>query len=384
MMEAPRNSGRAADALALAGRAAAAMCGVLVVALVAFAIWRAAALLALLYVAAMVAVALNRPVAALVRRGLGRVRALTLVLSGVAVVVVAAVLIAFGPLVGQLGGLAAAAPAVADRLRTALSGRLASVFGETSLPSLFHDALSRGAGELVGGVYGAAGGVASGAGALATVLVMAVLFLTSGPRLVQQAIGALPPRWRAWAEALAHDLSSSLGGYLAGLSAIVFARILATGAFLAVARVPFVIPLALLAGASVLIPYVGSILRLVVIGAAAWTTRGAGGALAALTFVALYDVVENYTLSPIVFRKTLGISALGQLVAVLFFGYLFGLTGAVLAIPLAATAQIVVRALRPRARDAAAPPARAESRDGASPAAHRAQPEAPADGRAGD
>jgi predicted PurR-regulated permease PerM len=106
--------------------------------------------------------------------------------------------------------------------------------------------------------------------------------------------------------------------------------------------------------------------------------------LAALIFVAAYDVVENYALSPIVYKKTLGISALGQLVAVLFLGYHFGVTGAVLAIPLTATAQIVARALWPPAADAGAPPARAESgRDGAGPAAPSPR-EAPADGRAGD
>jgi hypothetical protein len=51
-------------------------------------------------------------------------------------------------------------------------------------------------------------------------------------------------------------------------------------------------------------------------------------------------------LSPIVYRKTVGISALGQLVAVLFLGYHLGVVGAVLAIPVAATAQITFRALR--------------------------------------
>jgi predicted PurR-regulated permease PerM len=343
-MEAPHDPGRAV--FAVAARAAAATCGVLLVALVAFILWRSAALLALLYVAAMMAVVLDRPVAALVRRGLGRAWALTLVLSGVLAAMLAAIAVAFGPLVAQASGLVSAIPAVSDRLRAVLGGRFGRILGGTHLTEILHDALSRGASELVGGVYGAAGGVASAAGALATVLVMAVLLLASGPHVVRRAVGALPPRRRAWGEALVRELSNSLGGYLAGLSAIIAARVLATGVFLAIARVPFVMPLALLAGASVLIPYVGSVLRLLTIGAAAWATRGPGGAVASLAFVGLYDVVENYALSPIVFRKALGISALGQLVAVLFLGYLWGVAGAVLAVPLAATAQIVARALR--------------------------------------
>ncbi len=383
-MEAPRDPGRAEAALAVARRAAAAACGVLAVALVLFVLWRSAALLALLYVAAMVAVILDRPVAALVRRGLRRAWALALVLSGLGAATLAAVALASGPLVAQVRGLATAAPAVADRLRAALAGRFGSILDGTPLAAWFHDALSRGAGALAGGVYGAAGGVANAAGALATVLVLAVLLLASGPDLVQRAIGALPPVRRSWAEALARQLSISLGDYLAGLSTIVVARILATGAFLAVARIPFVIPLALLAGASVLIPYLGSALRLLAIGAVVWATRGSGGALAALAFVAAYDVVENYVLSPIIYRKTLGISALGQLLAVLILGYHFGVVGAVLAIPLAATVQIVFRALRSAATDRAATASRSESRlQGPDPVAHRSARESPADGRSG-
>ncbi len=359
-MEAPHHSGRAA-AVVVAGHAAAAACGVLAVALVTLVVWRSAALLGVLYVAAMIAVVLDRPVAALVRHGLGRAWAVALVLTGVVTVALAAGVVALGPLVAQARELAAAAPAVAERLRAALVDRFGGTLDGTPLATSFQDALSRGAGALAGGVYGAAGGVASGAGALATVLAMAVLLLASGPDVVERAIDALPPRRRPWAEALARDLSTSLGGYLAGLGTIVLARVLATGTFLAIARIPFAIPLALVAGASVLVPYLGSLLQLLAIGAVAWATRGTGGALASLAFVAAYDVVENYVLSPFIYRRTLGISALGQLVAVLFLAYHFGVIGACLAIPLAATVQVVSRSLRTTAVRPATP-ARPESR----------------------
>jgi predicted PurR-regulated permease PerM len=341
-MQAPHDTGRAA-ALAMAGRAAAATCGVLAVALAAFIVWRSGALLALLYVGAIMAMVLNRPVALLVRIGLGRAWALVVVLSGVVAVTLAAAVVVFGPLVAQARELAAEAPAVTDRLRAILVDRFGTLFEGTPVATSFHDALSHGAGALAGGVYSAAGGAASAAGALASVLVIAVVLLASGPGLVKRAIDGLPPRRRPWAEGLARELSVSLGGYLSGLSAIALARLLATGTYLAIARVPFVMPLALVASGSVLIPYLGSPLRLLAIGAVAWATRGTGGALAALVFVAAYDLVENYVLSPIVYRKTMGISALGQLAAVLFLGYHFGVAGAVLAIPLVATVQVLFR-----------------------------------------
>jgi predicted PurR-regulated permease PerM len=351
---------RARTAVAIAGTAAAVTCGVLAVALTAYVVWRSAALLALLYAAAMLAVVLDRPAAALVRKGLGRTWAVALVLTAACAITAATVVVAFGPLVAQARALASAVPEIADRVRTALTERFGGALGGTPLGTSLHEALSRGAGSLAGGVYGAAGGVASAAGALVTVLVMTVLLLANGPRLVRRAIGFFPPARRPWAEGLAHDLSSSLGGYLAGMGTIFLARVLSTGVFLGIERAPFAIPLSLLTGASVLIPYVGSVLRFVTIGSVEWVARGPGAAVTSLVFLAIYDVLENYVFSPLIFRRTLGISALGQLVAVLFLGYHLGVVGAVLAIPLAASAQIVSRALRRPAQNPA-PEARGES-----------------------
>ncbi len=364
--------------------AAAATCGVLSVALVVFVLWRSAALLALLYVATMMAVVLDRPVAALVRRGVRRGWALALVLAWAGAATVAALAIAFGPLLAQLRALASAAPAVAERLRAALANQLGGAVGGTPLAAWSQEALSRGATELAGQVAGAAGGVAAAAGELVTVLVTGVLLLVSGPRVVRRAVGALPPDRRPGAEALARELEISLGSYLAGLSVVVVARVLATAAYLAVARLPFVIPLALLAGVSVMIPYLGAVVRLLAVGAVAWATGGAGAAVAALAFVVSYDVVENYVVSPLVYRKALGLSALGQLVAVLFLGYHFGVIGAILAIPLAATAQILVRALRTATADAVPWRPREARSQGSVPAVHRAAQEPPAEGRPGE
>jgi predicted PurR-regulated permease PerM len=324
------------------------------VGLAAFVLWRSVALLALLYAGAMLAVVLDRPVAALTRRGLARAWALALVLAGACLVAAVAGVVAVGPLVAQARALAAAAPDIADHVRAALVDRLGGALSASPLGTSVRDALSHGAGSLAGGVYDAMGGVANAAGALAAVLVLAVLLLASGPGLVRRFVDALPPERRSWAEALAHDLATSLGGYFAGLGTIMAARALATATFLALARAPFVIPLALVAGASVLVPYLGSVLRFATIGAVTWAADGVGAGLVSISFVALYDVLENYVISPLVFRKRLGVGALAQLVAVLFLGYHLGVTGAVLAIPLLATVQILVRALRSPASHLAA------------------------------
>src|SRR5512133_270535 len=189
-MKTPRAQDRAAAGLALAGAAAAATCGVVAVALAAFVVWRSAALLGLLFLASVVAVLLDRPVAALVRRGYRRGTSLALVLTGAGAAAIAAAVLAFRPVIGQLSGLAAAAPELAEKLRGILAGRLGRVLEGTPLAAWFQGELSRSAATAAETLYGAAGGVANGAGAIATALVMAVLLLANGPRLVTRAVDA--------------------------------------------------------------------------------------------------------------------------------------------------------------------------------------------------
>lgn len=350
---------RGTAALGVAGRAAAAACGVLAVAFAAFVVWRSAALLALLYGAVIIAIVLDRPVTALARHGVPRAWALALVLAAIGAIAVFGAVVVLGPLVGQAADLATEAPALAERLRVAFVHRFGSPIEASPLGGAVRDLLSGGAAAL----YGAAGNVANAAVALGTVLVLAVLLLASAPHLVTRAVAAVRPPRRPLAEQVARELSESLGGYLAGLAVIVAARLAATGGYLLLVGVPFVVPLTLVAGGSVLVPYLGAVLRLVSIGAVAWGTRGPGAAVSALAFVAAYDVVENYVVSPLVYRRTLGVSALGQLVAVLVLGYHFGAVGALLAVPLAATGQVLLRALRSPAAAAPSAGPRAAERD---------------------
>src|SRR5512133_4131985 len=136
-MKTPRAQDRAAAGLALAGAAAAATCGVVAVALAAFVVWRSAFLLGLLFLASVVAVLLDRPVAALERRGHRRGTSLALVLIGAGTAAVAAVVLAFGPVIAQLTGLAAAAPDLAQKLRGILAGRPGRLLEGTPLAAWF-------------------------------------------------------------------------------------------------------------------------------------------------------------------------------------------------------------------------------------------------------
>jgi predicted PurR-regulated permease PerM len=70
------------------------------------------------------------------------------------------------------------------------------------------------------------------------------------------------------------------------------------------------------------------------------------GALIAFTIVmVVYQQIENYSLQPTIIGKAAQISGFLVLVAVLGFGSLFGLIGAIIGVPIAAGLQIILEEL---------------------------------------
>ena len=80
----------------------------------------------------------------------------------------------------------------------------------------------------------------------------------------------------------------------------------------------------------------------------AWRSRPRGSTAGIVMIVVnvVYQQFENHILQPIVYRKTVQLSAFLVLVAVLIGGELMGVLGALVAIPIAGSIQLVVRELR--------------------------------------
>jgi predicted PurR-regulated permease PerM len=72
------------------------------------------------------------------------------------------------------------------------------------------------------------------------------------------------------------------------------------------------------------------------------------GVICAVFFV-IYQQVENYVLYPRIMKRSVDVSPAGTVVAVLIGGSLLGVLGALLAIPMAAAVQLVLKeVLAPR------------------------------------
>jgi putative heme transporter len=333
--------------------------GVLLVAAFVAALTQARVAIALTGAALLIAVSLEHVVRFLERHGLSR---------GVAIAVVilagAGLLVAFGftlipPAIEQGKELVKDAPEFMRNLRTsALFQRLDARFHLNE--QIDHNQkqlnLLEGAASPV---LAAVGGVLTAVGAAVTVAFLTVFMLIFGGRLVEAAVGEARTERRQVYREVAHKIYLSIGGYLGGLMLICLANATCSTTFLAIDGVPFFLPLGILAGLSSMVPYAGPLVAGSLISLIAFATKGTWHGVAAAIYFVSYGQVEGNILGPLIFRRTVHVNPLVVTLSVLFLGELAGVMGAVVAVPIAATLQIILRELLRIRREAlhlAAPP----------------------------
>jgi len=302
---------------------------------------------ALLVVAAFFAVVLTPPVDFVSRiLHLGRALA-TLLVVLVGVVLVAAMLYAFiRPLVSQTTHFV-------DKLPTYVSEAKAGRGPVGHLVTKYHldreikknqDKLRTQIGQIGGGAVKLALTVVSGAVALLTVLVLAVLMIIYGPDLLKGGLGVLSPPRRERVRAVGRDCARAVTGYVFGNLLISLIAGLVTFFALLGFGVPFQGVLALWVGFADLIPLVGATLGAIPAVAVAFLHSTAAGIGMVVVFI-IYQQFENHVLQVGIMARTVQINQLFVLISVLVGVELFGFLGALLAIPAAGVLNVIARDL---------------------------------------
>ena len=185
-------------------------------------------------------------------------------------------------------------------------------------------------------------GFFAGVGATLIDLAIGVVFFFIGTiymlaepaeRAVPAVVDLLPQPRRAPARATLTALEPRLRSWLIG--AIVTATIIGLTSLLGfwIISLPFMIPLAILAGLSEFIPTFGPamafLLALLVAG-----TVGAGEVLWLLGLYVVVHILESYILIPIVYKEAVRIPPVITLFTMVLWGGIFGLGGLILAIPI--------------------------------------------------
>jgi predicted PurR-regulated permease PerM len=107
---------------------------------------------------------------------------------------------------------------------------------------------------------------------------------------------------------------------------------------------PYPLALAVIAGILDLIPTIGATTAGIIIGIVALSVS-VQALIVFVIVIVVYQQIENYILQPTIIGKAAQVSGFTVLVSVLAFGALFGLIGAIIAVPIAAGIQIVVEEL---------------------------------------
>ena len=187
--------------------------------------------------------------------------------------------------------------------------------------------------------------VASGVFTFVTILVLAFLMVLEGPRITQATLNLIDSdRRRERVRLVAGDCARAVTGYMAGNLAISVIAGVCTFVFLAVMGVPFAGVLGLWVAFADLIPLVGATLGAIPTIAVAFLSSPVDG-VAAVIFYVVYQQFENHVLQTTVMSRTVRLNPLAVLVSVLVGVELFGILGALLAIPAAGIIQVIARNL---------------------------------------
>jgi len=178
--------------------------------------------------------------------------------------------------------------------------------------------------------------------AAVTIVFMTFFMLLEGRGLVERFYGLLPehvqPRWRK----VGHDVYKTIGGYVTGNLLISVIAGVSITIVLLILGVPYAVALGLLVGVLDLIPLAGATLAGIVVVGVSFLHNILAGVIV-LVFFVLYQQLENHVLQPAIYGRTVQLSPLVVLVAVLIGAALAGILGALVAIPVAGTLQVLVR-----------------------------------------
>jgi predicted PurR-regulated permease PerM len=267
--------------------------------------------------------------------------------------------------IGALPGYVAKLPQLASELSSrATEGYGAQVLDWLGLSGGFSAAdVQKTVGDLVGqGVtwLGAfARSLLSGGTALLGILsllvvmpVVAFYMLLDWDRMIATLDTLIPPRNRADVHAIARDIDRALAGFVRGQSLVCLFLGLWYGIGLSLIHLNFGLLIGLSAGVLSFIPYVGSLTALILSAIIAIVQGWPEWKLLILTLAIVLtgQFLEGNILSPKLVGSSVGLHPVWVIFALLAFGALFGFTGLIMAVPVAAAAGVVLRHLVRRYR----------------------------------
>jgi predicted PurR-regulated permease PerM len=266
-------------------------------------------------------------------------------------------------LVQQVSDFIDAVPGYVQQL-TAGRGPLGFLERDYHVVERVRDAVSSGGGSTAASLAGGAStaldvtrSVVTFVAAVVTITFLTLFMLLEGPAWIQRGISMLPERVQPTWRAIADDSYRLVGRYVTGNLLSLIAGTATTIVLLALG-VPFALALGLIVAIVDLIPLAGATLGAIVVTLVA-LSQSLTAAIIVLVFFIVYQQLENHLLQPLIYGRTVRLSPLAILLSVLIGSQIAGVIGALAAIPVGGTIQILLdhwQASRRRPEEPLPPP----------------------------
>jgi predicted PurR-regulated permease PerM len=186
-------------------------------------------------------------------------------------------------------------------------------------------------------------GIVNSIFAAVTIIVLSLFMVGSGRRFLAAWARQYGPEREAWMLNLFGRIGNAIGNYVAG--ALLQATIAGVTSWimLLILGVDYALPLAVIVFLLDLVPLVGATLGAILVGIVTLFSDFPIDTIIWAIYAIVYQQVENNVIQPRIQARAVQLEPLIVLISVLFGSTLFGVLGALLAIPVAAAIQITIR-----------------------------------------
>ncbi len=251
------------------------------------------------------------------------------------------------PLVSQFKALEQNLPQLTIELQSRIPN-LSGFFGGANMPEILKQLVANVGGE---SAFSRTIGLFNGVFTFITVLVVSLYLIAEQKGMRRFIHDLVPPHHQDFTINLIDKIQKKMGQWVLGqllLSLIIF---LVTYVGLSLMHVKYALFLAMLAGLLEIIPYIGPILSAIPAIFFAVIQNPTLG-IAVVVLYILVQKAENYILVPKIMQKTVGVSPLVVLVAILVGFKLGGILGLLLSVPHAGAITVVIEELSERRKEA--------------------------------
>jgi predicted PurR-regulated permease PerM len=301
-------------------------------------------IIGLVFISIFLAAAIGPLVDLIQRRGVRRVPAILASYLALMLAIFGIGLLVVPPIVDEINALAKDVPGYVDDLRQSETIRdYDDKYQITDKLRQEAEKLPNRLGDAAGALQSVTVGIFAALFQAITVLVMTFFFLLDGRRMLDFLFRQLRGDRERRAREIAGNVYRAVSGYVAGAGILALIAGITTYGMMTVLGIPFAIPLSVLMAFLVLIPLVGATVGGIIIAGVAATHDFPTPVIIWTIFFILYQQLENNVMQPFVYRRTVALHPLLVIIAVLVGASQLGVLGALLAIPVAASIQVVVR-----------------------------------------